>query len=105
MQPDGTLICYKNVIDPEGKLELNQKIYAGDVLGKIAPGATQLILLIYQNTLGSDDLVFIIPQFQTTKDKTELVNPAMDIKVVHPAEVRGLEMTKKERKKILGLKN
>ncbi len=105
LQTDGTLFCYKNVVDPEKKLQLNQKIHAGEILGEVAPNSKELILLIFQNTLSSDDLVFIIPQFQTAADKIEMLNSTMNIEVVHPAEVRGLEMTKRERKKILNLKN
>lgn len=104
LQPDGTLICYKNVIDKNKKLKLNQKIYAGQLLGEVAPNSEELILLMYQNSLSSTDLVFIIPQFLTELDKIEIVNPAMNIKVIHPTEIRGLEMTRKEKKKILGSK-
>lgn len=101
LQPDGTLICYKNVVDKNKKLKLNQKIYAGQMLGEVAPNSTEVILLMYQNSLSSKDLIFIIPLFVTESNKTEIVNSAMNIEVVHPSEIRGLEMTKKEKKKIL----
>ncbi len=104
LQPDGTLICYKNVVDREKKLKLNQRILAGEKLGEIAPDATGLILMIYHNKIQSDELSFIIPVFQIEEDKTGLVNSALTIRVVHPVEVRALEMTKKEQRKILGLK-
>lgn len=101
LQPDGTLICYKNVVDPGKKLNLNQKLQAGEVLGEIAPGAKELVLLVYYNVFNSGDLNFIIPQFLTSPGKVEILNASMTIDVVHPPEVRGLEMTKKERKRYL----
>ncbi len=101
LQPDGTLITYKNVIDKDKKLEINQKIYAGELLGETAPNSSEVILLIYYNKLNTTDLNFIIPLFVTAPGKTELLNSALNIKVVHPNEIRGLEMTKKEQKKLL----
>lgn len=84
--------------------KVNDIVYAGQVLGEIPPDESKLKLLIYQNTLSSDDLLFIIPQFVIAPGKIQIVSPAMDINVVHPEEVRALEMSKKERKKILNLK-
>lgn len=104
LQPDGTLICYKNVIDKNKTWKVNDIVYAGQMLGEISPTESGLKLLIYQNTLSSDDLLFIIPQFVIALGKIQIVNPAMDIEVVHPVDARGLEMSKKERKKILNLK-
>lgn len=104
LQPDGTLISYKNVIDKNKTWSINETVYAGQILGEVAPGASELILLIYQNTLSSADLLFIIPQFAVAPGKIQIVNPALDIEVVHPIEIRGLEMTKKEKKKILNSK-
>lgn len=101
LQPDGTLITYKNIINKDKKLELNQKIYAGEILGEVAPNSSEIVVLIYHNTLNSPDLRFIIPLFVTAPGKTEILNSALNIEVVHPNEVRGLEMTKKEQKKIL----
>lgn len=102
LQPDGTLITYKNVIvNKSFKLKLNQKIYAGQVLGEVAPNSDGIVILIYHNMLESDDLLFVIPQFVTEPGKIEMVNQSMNIKVVHPNDVRGLEMTKKEKRKIL----
>ena len=105
LQPDGTLICYKNVVDKEKKFKLNQTIYSGEKLGEIAPGTSGLILMIYHNSMNTDDLSFVIPVFLIEQDKTGLVNSALTIRVVHPVEVRALEMTKKEQRKILGIKN
>jgi len=101
LQPDGTLISYKNVIDPNHELKLNQKILAGQVLGEVAPGADGIIVLIYHNSGVNDDLLFVIPQFFIESGKVEMVNSLMSIKVVHPNEVRGLEMTKREQRKYL----
>lgn len=101
LQPDGTLIIYKNVINKDKKTELNQKIQAGEILGEVAPGSSEIVLMIYHNTLSSPDLQFVIPLFVTLPGITEIVNSAQNIEVVHPAEIRGLEMTKKEQKSLL----
>lgn len=101
LQPDGTLITYKNVIDKEQKLALNQIVQSGEKLGELAPGFTELVLVVYYFSLYTDGLQFIIPQFLTAPGKTEIVNAAQTIQVVHPDEVRGLEMTKKEQKNLL----
>ncbi len=85
-------------------LELNQKIHAGQLMGEIAPSADILKILIYQNSLGTDDLRFIIPQFEVGENELEIVNIAKEYDVVHPNSVRGLEMSKREKRKILGIK-
>lgn len=104
LQPDGSLITYKNVIDNGNKLELNQKIHAGEILGEVAPNSSEIVLMIYHNTLAKSGLRFIIPVFVTAQGKTEIVNSALNIEVVHPTEIRILEMTKKEQKKLLKMK-
>jgi hypothetical protein len=101
LQTDGTLICYKNVIDKDKKLRINQIVQAGEILGKVAPNSPDLVLMVYHNSLSSSDLQFIIPVFVTSPGKTEILNPALNIEVVHPAEVRGLEMTKKEQRRLM----
>jgi hypothetical protein len=101
LQPDGTLIIYKNVVDKNNSLKLNQKIQAGELLGEVAAGAHELVIVIYHYSLTSTSLQFIIPSFLTEPGKTEIVNSAQTIKVVHPDEVRGLEMTKKEQRQYL----
>ncbi len=101
LQPDGTLICYHNVLDSNNKLKVGDKIYAGQEIGKVIPGATELILLIYQQSLNSDDFRFIIPQFVTGENKRELLLPSQKYTVIHPDEIRGKEMTNKEKRKIL----
>lgn len=101
LQPDGTLITYKNVVDKNDDLKLNQKIQAGEQIGEVAAGANELVLVIYHYSLTSTALQFIIPSFLTEPGKTEIVNSAQTIKVVHPDEVRGLEMTRKEQRQYL----
>jgi hypothetical protein len=116
LQPDGTLICYRNIQDKNNRLAINQKIQAGEFLGEVVPDATNLLLLIYHNTVSglisvtnqtkakSDDLKFIIPQFVVDENDTEILSTSKEYVVVHPDSVRGLEMSKKEKKKILGRK-
>jgi len=102
LQPDGTLICYRNISCKN--LTINQKVHPGERIGVLSTGANELIMLVYQNSLSSDELRFIIPQFQVDENTTEIINVAKTYTVVHPNIVRGMEMTKKERKKILGKK-
>jgi hypothetical protein len=104
LQPDGTLITYKNVVDKNSKLELNQKIHAGEILGEIESNSSELVIMIYHNVLKSSELQFVIPVFVTAQGKTEILNPSLNIEVVHPIEIRVLEMTKKEQKKLLKIK-
>ncbi len=101
LQPDGTLMCYKNVSDKNKTLQLGETVYPGQQMGEVAPNESEILILIYQNTLSSPDLLFIIPQFVTAPGKLQIINPSMNIEVVHPAEIRGLEMSKKEKKKFL----
>lgn len=101
LQPDGTLICYRNVIDKDKKLKVNEKIYAGGQIGVVPQNASELILLLFQNSLNSADLRFIIPQFVVGENKTELLISSKEYKVVHPNEIRGLEMTRREKRKNL----
>jgi hypothetical protein len=104
LQPDGTLITYKNVVDKNSELELNQKIHAGEYLGEVANNSSELILLVYHNVIKSSELHFVIPVFVTAQGKTEILNSTLNIEVVHPTEIRILEMTKKEQKKLLKTK-
>ena len=101
LQADGTLICYRNVIDPTKKFKIGDKVYAGEKLGVIASGASQLIILIYHESLNFEDKIFIIPQFVIAKDKVDLISPSKTYHVVHPKEIVGLEMSKKEKRKLL----
>ena len=104
LQPDGTLMCYRNVVDKQKKLKLGQTIYAGQLIGQVAPASNNIMLLIYHDSLITKGLTFIIPQFVVDVGKTGIVNSTTEYMVVHPADIRGLEMSKKERKKILGVK-
>jgi hypothetical protein len=102
MQDDGTLLCYRNVFDKDKKLKVGEKIYAGQELGSLAPETASLELLIYHHSMSTKGLLFVIPQFVVSEGKSAIVNSATKYKVEHPADVRGKEMTKRERKKIIG---
>lgn len=104
LQADGTLICYRNVFDNQKKLVVGDKIYAGQVLGELAPGTNMLEVVIYHHSINAKGLLFVIPQFVVAEGKNEIVNCATNYSVVHPNSVRGLEMSKREKKKILGKK-
>jgi hypothetical protein len=99
LQADGTLICYRNVIDPDKKLKVNEKIFAGQQLGVVATGSSEVILLIFQHSLSSNDLRFVIPQFVTGGNETGILLPSQNYGVVHPPEIIQLEMSRKERRK------
>lgn len=101
LQPDGTLICYRNVIDPGKKLKVNEKIFAGQQLGVVSPGNTEVIVLIFQHSLNSTDLRFVIPQFVTSENETGILLSSQKYKVVHPIEIRGLEMSNREKRRNL----
>lgn len=101
LQPDGTLICYRNVIDTSKKLKVNEKIFAGQQLGVVAPGSTKVIFLIFQHSLNSTDLRFVIPQFVTSEKETGILLSSKKYTVVHPFDIRGLEMSNREKRRIL----
>lgn len=100
LQADGTLICYRNVIDNTKKLKAGQKVFAGQQLGEVAPGAEQLILVIFQHSLNSNNVRYIIPTF-ASEGKTGILLSSESYKVVHPGEIRGMEMTSREKRKFL----
>jgi hypothetical protein len=99
LQPDGTLVCYRNVIDTSKKLKVNEKIFAGQQLGVVAPGSSEIIVLIFQHSLNSTDLRFVIPQFVTGDNETGILLSSQKYDVVHPPEIIQLEMSRKERRK------
>ena len=101
LQPDGTLICYRNVVDKNKKLKVNEKVYAGEQIGVVPPNSNELILMLFQNSLSSDDLRFIIPQFVNGVGEIELLISSKEYKVEHPEKIRGMEMTRRERRKLL----
>jgi murein DD-endopeptidase MepM/ murein hydrolase activator NlpD len=98
LQPDGTLISYRNVIDPDKKLKPGVRVAAGQPIGIVAPGTSEVILVIFQHSLNSDALRFMIPQFVTGENETGMLLSSQVYPVVHPSEVRGLELTKKEKR-------
>lgn len=104
LQPDGTLICYRNVGDDSKKLKVGNKVYAGQKIGNIVNNANQLIVLIYHDSMHTKGLLFVIPQFVIQEGNQAIVNSSTEYNTVHPIAVRALELTKKERKKILGKK-
>jgi hypothetical protein len=99
LQPDGTLACYRNVVDKNKKLKTGQKIFAGQILGEIAPATKEMVFLIYHESLISQDLVFVIPLFVTGENKTEMIISEQEFKVQHPLNIVSREMNKKEQKK------
>lgn len=101
LQPDGTLICYRNVLDNSKKLKANEKIFAGEQLGVVAPGNTEIIVLIFQHSLNSTDLRFIIPEFVIHENETGLLLSSQKYTVVHPTEIRGMEMSNREKRRNL----
>jgi hypothetical protein len=100
LQPDGTLLCYKNVENCQN-LHLGQKVFAGQKIGKMPQGTNKLIVVVYYESINSNYLSFIIPQFVTAEDKVDILNSSTTYTVIHPGKVRGKEMTKKEKKKYL----
>jgi hypothetical protein len=100
LQSDGTLICYRNVIDNDRKLKPGDKIFAGQQLGVVAPKANVLVVVIYQHSLNSSALRFIIPQF-VSESKTGVLLGSEKYKVIHPAEIRGMEMSSREKRRLL----
>lgn len=99
LQPDGTLIVYRNVDVKNKELEVGERILAGQYIGEVVSRADELILLIFQHSLNDDEPRFIIPQFVTSEKKAELLVPAKQYNVVHPKEIVTREMTKKEKRK------
>lgn len=101
LQPDGTLICYRNVTDKNKILVPGKKVFAGQKLGEVAPGATGLVLMIFHHILDSGDLLFFIPRFVIDSGKVEMLTSSGRYQVIHPLEIRGLEMEKKEKRRLL----
>ena len=101
LHPDGTLISYRNVIDPDKKLKPGGRIAAGQPIGIVAPGTSEVILMIFQHSLNSNELRFMIPQFVTGENETGMLLPSQVYSIVHPSDIRGLELTKKEKRLFL----
>ncbi len=100
LQADGTLICYRNIVDSDKKLKIGEKLFAGQKLGNVVPSANELIIVIYQHSLNSPELRFIIPQFVSNND-TGVLLTSQEYQVVHPREIRAKEMTSRERRRYL----
>ena len=100
LQPDGTLISYKNISN-SANVKLNQVVQAGEIIGTVAPGRNELIVAIYYQSLHADDILFVIPEFVVEKNKRSILNSVEEYLVIHPYEVAGLEMSKKEKRKFL----
>lgn len=100
LQPDGTLICYRNVMDDSKKLKAGEKIFAGQSIGHITLSAAELVVVIFQHTLNTSELRFIIPRF-TIEEGTGVLIAARKYKVIHPKEIRGMEMTSREKRQNL----
>ena len=96
LQPDGTLIVYRNVTVKNKDIEVGERIVAGQYIGDVVSGVDELIVLIYQHSFDDDDPRFIIPQFVGNEGNPGLLIPSKKYVVVHPEEVVTKEMTKKE---------
>lgn len=101
LHADGTLMCYRNVVTGSIKLKVNEKIFAGQQLGFVAPHSNELLLVIFQQTLDSQTLKFVLPQFVTGKEETGILLPSRKYKAEHPAEIREIEMNNREKRKYL----
>ncbi len=96
LQPDGTLACYKNVVDKDKKLVVGKKIFAGQELGVVSPGASELLFLVFHESLLFSEPVFIIPEFVTSANKNEMIISDQEYTVFHPETVCNSELSKKE---------
>lgn len=101
LQSDGTLISYCNTEDKDHILQPGMKVFAGQLLGHVVSGAGELILLMFQEGLNSEELRFIIPQFVTGEGETAILLPSQTYNVRHPAAIKGLEMTNREKRRYL----
>lgn len=101
LQPDGTLICYRHIDSKKEKLKINQKVFAGQPLGEVVPDSDELIIMVFQSSPDSEAYRFIIPQYVKTREETGLLISSETHTVVHPVQIRGLEMTRRERRKYL----
>ncbi|WP_297093703.1 hypothetical protein [uncultured Draconibacterium sp.] len=102
LHDDGTLICYNGVqFDPE-QLVVGQKVFAGQKIGEIINDSGELVVLIFHDSLFTKKLAFVIPQFVINNSgDAEIMNSLKPYKVFHPELIRGMEMTKREKRKFL----
>lgn len=102
IQPDGTLMCYHGVKCNSGELVVGQKVFAGQKIGKVVNKQGQVVVLLFHDSLFTKKISFIIPQFVINRNgETEILNTSKTYQVVHPASIKGLEMTKREKRKYL----
>ncbi|MCK3684900.1 M23 family metallopeptidase [Maribellus sp. YY47] len=101
LQPDGTLICYHNVTVDQGKFKIGDPVYAGQEIARVT-NADKVIVLIFHDSLYAKNLLFVIPKFVIDENTTGILNSSTEYFVVHPKEVRGREMNKKEQRRFLG---
>ena len=99
LHEDGTLATYFNVETKGKTLQPNQTIFPGEVFCNIDSHSNKLIVTFYYNRLFSDDFIFLGPRFQLSATETNILSLDKEYQVVHPKEIRALEMTKKEKKK------
>ncbi len=104
LQPDGSLICYRNVVDKDNSLSIGDEVFAGQQIGQVAKGADNLKLLIYHESMFTDEPLFLIPEFVINETQQGILSSTTTYTIIHPDEIRGLEMSKKEQRKILGKK-
>lgn len=103
LQADGTLACYHNVTIPEEQVKIGDMVYAGQKFAKISNGKDRLKMLVYHKSLFTEELLFVVPEFVISEDgRQSILNTSTNYQVSHPYHIRGLEMSKKEQKKILG---
>jgi len=96
LQPDGTLIVYKNVDVKNKDIKVGERIVSSQYIGEVKPRSNELLLVLFQHALKDNNPRFIIPQFTVNKNNTELLVPSKTYEVDHPFEIVSMEMTKKE---------
>lgn len=101
---DGTLASYIHVVANKDQAELNKMIFPGEVFAKNDATSNELGIVLYYNKFSENELFFLVPKFQLGNDKAGIPQNDTTYRVEHPDFIRALEMSKKERKKILGKK-
>ena len=104
LQPDGSLICYHNVVNSAKSMKVGDQVYAGQEIGQAAKGTDNVTVLIYHESMFTKYPLFVIPEFVVDEGEQHILSSTVTYNVVHPDEIRGLEMSKKERRQILGKK-
>lgn len=102
LQADGTLMCYRNIAVDSERIRVGDKVYAGEKIGEVKHYKNEMIVLIFHDSLINKNLSFVIPQFVISENgDTEILITSKIYRVFSPYSVRGLEMTKREKRKIL----